>query len=172
MGSELYTSLWGKSNRVTIIGESAGASSVVIHTVAYGGSSSEENRLFHQAIAQSAGTDPIYPEQARKGANLFLQTAGVTSVKEAKKLDTKTLMKANRVANAAIPFLLMSFAPGVDGKILPELPLRLMNRGQFNKKLRVIAANNAHETGVPTGNSNTTNEAINAYLVLNLPLAT
>ena len=162
----------GDPSQVTIIGESAGASSVVYHTVAYGGSRPEENRLFNKAIAQSAGIEPVYPGQASKGANLFLQSAGVTSVDDARKASTETLMKANRVANAAIPFFVMSFAPGVDGKILPDLPLRLMNQARLNKNLKIIAAHNARETGVSTANSNTTDDAINNYLLTNLPLAT
>lgn len=162
----------GDPRQVTIIGESAGGVSMVLHTVAYGGSKPEENSLFNRVISQSAGVEPVYPGQASKGANLFLQTAGVTSVEEARKAPTEKLMEANRVANAAIPFLVMSFAPGLDGNILPDLPLRLMNQGKFNKDLEVIAANNARETGASTGSSNTTDEAINDYLKVNLPLAT
>ncbi|KAG8525589.1 uncharacterized protein KY384_009233 [Bacidia gigantensis] len=161
----------GDPSQVTIIGESAGGSSVVYHTVAYGGSKPDENKLFKQIISQSAGVEPVYPEQASIGANLFLQTAGVTSVDEARKLPTEKLQEANKKANAAIPFLVMSFAPGVDGDIIPDLPLRLMNAGKFNKELNVIAANNNRETGVSVGTSTTTDAAIKTYLDTNLPAA-
>lgn len=162
----------GDRNQVTIIGESAGGSSVVYHTVAYGGSKPEENALFQQIIAQSAGVEPVYPDQARKGADLFLQSAGVTSVDEARNATTEVLMEANRKANAAIPFLVMSFAPSVDGQILPDLPLRLLNHGKFNQNLKVIAANNNRETGVSIGTTTVTDQQIMDYLKINLPEAT
>lgn len=162
----------GDRNQVTIIGESAGGSSVVYHTVAYGGSKPEENALFQQAISQSAGVEPVYPEQARKGADLFLQAAGVKSVDEARNATTEVLMKANQKANEAIPFLVFSFAPSVDGKILPDLPLRLMNEGKFNQNLNVVAAHNHRETSVSVGTPTVTDEDIRQYLITNLPEAT
>ena len=154
---------------MTITGESAGGGSVAYQTIAYGGA--KETNLFIRGIAQSPGTlqsDPIYPAL---GANLFLQNAGVNSVKAARKLPTQILQQANRNTQNATPFNAVYFGPTVDGDLIRDIIPRSYNQGKYVKKLKLIAGNNQNEARFLGNQTIETNADFDNWVYVNFPSA-
>ena len=160
----------GDASQVTILGESAGGASVLYHTAAYGGA--KETNLFIRGISQSPGApllaDPVYPAL---GANLFLKSAGVTSVDAARKLPTEILQQANMEALSATPLNVNYFGPVVDGDLIVDALPRAYSRGKFNKNLSIIISNNQNESLFLGNQSITTDADFDNWVHVNFPSA-
>ena len=140
----------------------------MFHTIAYGGSRSSENRLFHQVIGQSPGPQVGKGNNQQIVSNAFLAALNVSTVDEARKLPTETLIRANREIEASSPY----FGPFVDGDLIPDLPSRLYTSGRYIKNLSIMAGHNANEARLfipPTSNSQS---AFDAFLTAQFPTAT
>ncbi|KAG8529268.1 uncharacterized protein KY384_005903 [Bacidia gigantensis] len=135
----------GDPQQVTITGESSGGTSVLRHLVAYGGSKPEESGLFIRGVVQSPSLTPIDPQYLKLGANLFLQSAGVSTVDEARNLSTEVLQKAQKQAQVSGPFNVQFFTPVVDDDVLLDYPTRLLKEGKYFKNVTMIAAHNFNE---------------------------
>ena len=159
----------GNPRQVTILGESAGGASVQYQIAAYGGE--KETNLFVRGIAQSPApllADPVY---LARGANLFLQNAGVTSVDAARKLSTKVLQQANLKAQGTIPFNTNYFGPTIDGNFIVDLLPRAFSKGKFNKKVRVVTADNQDESRFIGNQSIQTDADFDNWVQINFPSA-
>ena len=116
----------GDPNNITIFGESAGASSVITLLTM-----PAAKGLFHRAIAQS--TPLYYDSYQEAGSKKFISRLHVEpeDIESLQKIDIK---KINRIhykmalegyaTQEATPF-----TPIVDGKVLPEDPLKALNNG-------------------------------------------
>lgn len=101
----------GDPGRVTVIGESAGAGSIMHHITAYGGSKGEGQLPFQQAVMQSASIhnptqSKLLEEQIFQS---FLDAAGVRSLEEARSLPSETLQMANKKIIYSAPYGLYIF---------------------------------------------------------------
>ncbi|KAF8180434.1 Alpha/Beta hydrolase protein [Pholiota molesta] len=125
------SSFAGDPENVTISGESAGGASVIMQTVAYGGSKPVP---FKRVIAQSIGFGPTAPEnQIETNFNNAAAYAGCLPsdgpvMDCLRKASIGALVSAtNRSPNGA-------FAPIIEGPtgFLPDLPSRLITAGKFS----------------------------------------
>ena len=96
---------------MTVIGESAGAGSIMHHITAYGGAKGEGQLPFQQAIMQSASIhnptqSKLLEEQVFQS---FLDAAGVSTLDEARGLPSETLQMANKKVIFSAPFGLYIF---------------------------------------------------------------
>jgi len=113
-----------------ISGQSAGASGVVYHMVAYQG---RNDSLFEGAIAQSIGTDPIpTPDVYEACFGNATQNIGCDGLSGPS--DTMTCLRAASVG--AIVSAINNrggckFLPVVDGTFLADLPSRLIQAGKL-----------------------------------------
>jgi carboxylesterase type B len=101
----------GDPGRVTVIGESAGGSSIMYHIAAHGGSKDFGNLPFQQAICQSAAMhnpiqSPLLEDQVFQ---LYLNAANVSTVDELRNLSSDALMRANKDVVRTAPFGLYIF---------------------------------------------------------------
>ena len=87
----------GDPTRITVLGESAGAGSILAHTVSKGGA------LFNRAITQSPVQVEITPSKQEEIYQKVMSTAGVSTLKALKSLSTAELQKTNAlvVGNSA-----------------------------------------------------------------------
>lgn len=93
----------GDPTRVTVIGESAGAGSIINHITAYGGTKGVAP--FHQAIAQSPFLQPIPVVLQNQTYDSILRTANVSTFAALKSLSTSKLQTVNAlVAGNAEPY--------------------------------------------------------------------
>ena len=88
----------GDAKRVTVLGESAGAGSILHHITAYGGAKGPGQLPFQQAVTQSASIhnptqSKLLEEQVFQS---FLDAAGVGTLDEARQLPSETLQLANK----------------------------------------------------------------------------
>ncbi|KAK9447757.1 Carboxylesterase [Limtongia smithiae] len=130
----------GDSSRVTVLGESAGASSILHHMT------SPEPLQFSQAILQSPAFYPQYDNdlldtQYRNFARLGI----VNSFECLTTVDVQTLAKANKEAVFAAPYGTFEFGPYVDRTYVPLLPMFMLGYQRYNPSVRVMAAYNSDE---------------------------
>lgn len=130
----------GSPDRVTIMGESAGGSSITHHITAYGG---DDNLPFQAAIPQSPAFQFNIPVEASYKLTMSEATSesqkAVSNVAELKSLTTAQLKSVNQKVTQAAAYGAFNYGVSVDGDYVPELPQVLFAQGRFNKKLNVSA---------------------------------
>ncbi len=134
----------GNPNAVTVIGESAGASSIAAQLAAFGGitGSSPFKRAVLQSPAIRPATDAAVYAQVYQQ---FLSVAGVSSMSAARNLPTAQLQGVNAAMVAASSFGHFTFGPNIDGLLMPDYLTRALNKGRVDRSVEVIAAYNAAE---------------------------
>ncbi|KAJ5638973.1 uncharacterized protein N7484_006835 [Penicillium longicatenatum] len=135
----------GDPERVTLIGDSAGAGSIMHQITAYGGKGGPSR--FQQAILQSPAWVPMpdtkQPEQTLQN---FLQLLNVSTLDEARQLPSETLIAANAYQIATqSKWGDFTYTPVVDGTFVPALPGQLLMEGKFDHNLTVMSGHNTDE---------------------------
>ncbi|MCJ1393378.1 hypothetical protein MMC18_006251 [Xylographa bjoerkii] len=140
----------GDKTQVSAWGESAGAGSIVHHLIQYGGT---QDPLFSKAILQS----PAFEWQWNRSAGGTLDTifknfsrlAGCDDFDIAclQHTDQATLAIANQqLYNGSTPCTgLFPVGPSVDGKVIKELPVVALSKGNYWKKLDSIIVSHVAE---------------------------
>jgi para-nitrobenzyl esterase len=132
----------GDPHNVTLMGESAGGISVMVHLAA-----PRSTGLFHRAIVQSGGTPPTvsYPSVhslEERGVNLA-SAAGCTDQTPAnlRLLSTESIMAANSVPKGS--FGVGPFTVGLmeDGVVVPTSLRDKFTRGDFSRAPLLIGVN-------------------------------
>ncbi|KAK2628791.1 hypothetical protein QTJ16_001894 [Diplocarpon rosae] len=140
-------SFGGASDRVTVMGQSAGASSILHHITA-GGGRSEDAPKFQKAILQSPGFFPqpnsshddyIYSE--------YLRRTGATDLEGLKQLDTSILQQINAEMTYESPYGIFNFGPTVDGDYVPDLPSKLLGdpSGPYHKEIALLVGHTSFD---------------------------
>ncbi|CDM37692.1 hypothetical protein DTO013E5_6235 [Penicillium roqueforti] len=135
----------GDATRVTVMGESAGAGSILHQITAYGGTRGAAP--FQQAIMQSPGWVPVIGEEEQEATlQQFLGILNVSTVEQARKLPSAKLIAANayQVATKS-QWGQFTYGPVVDGSFVPALPGQLLLRGDFDPNLNIMVGHNADE---------------------------
>lgn len=132
----------GDPDNVTIFGQSAGAFSVGFHLVM-----PDSRQLFHKGIVQSGaplGTPSSMillgdlQSVEKSGIDLAAEV-GASDLSELRKMPPDVLVEANNKT--------WRFYPVIDGKVLPDHPYSLMERG-LHRDVPLIAGFNHNEGGV------------------------
>lgn len=140
-----YISLFGgDSERITVMGESAGGGSIMHQITAYGGNVSAP---FQQAIAQSPGFLPIVSKnQQEEIFQEFLTVLNVSTLEEARKLPSSALIEGNAAQIGLLSrYGTYTYGPVVDGSFVPDLPGRLFLQGAFDKDVKIMAGHTSNE---------------------------
>lgn len=147
----------GDPSRVTILGESAGASSVEAHITAYGGSKGISP--FKGAIAQSPFYIPSYPLPNSR-VDAVLRFGNVDSVDTLRNMSSADLQKLNAllIGNSQ-PFGTFTFTIVPDSEYVPDLPGKLFQQGRFDHTLSVMTGHNQDEGSLFAPNTFVTNES-------------
>ncbi|KAL4917397.1 Alpha/Beta hydrolase protein [Aspergillus aurantiobrunneus] len=138
----------GDATRVTIAGESAGAGSVMLQAVAYGG---RESRPFSNIIAASPYGPLIdaYNDRTPTGHyNHFLELAGCSTFDCLLDAPSEVLQNASiQVSTSGDVFGSVAFLPVVDGQFISTRPCEQLLHGHISGH-RILVGNNAND-GVP-----------------------
>nr|POE94742.1 carboxylesterase patb [Quercus suber] len=119
----------GDSRQVTLMGESAGAGSIMYHLA------SSSKPLFHRAVLQSPYTLDIPRSKQEEVFNEVLRTANVTSVSDLKRLSTENLQTCNSLV----------LGPVADGKQYPSYPATVLGQGRWNHSIPLMVGHNSDE---------------------------
>ncbi|EEU40553.1 uncharacterized protein NECHADRAFT_76924 [Fusarium vanettenii 77-13-4] len=132
----------GSRDKVTVMGESGGGGSALIHMLNAGNEGYKAP--FAQVIAQSPAIFPTaqVPESAYSG---FLEALNVTSLAEAREASSEAVIAANARQIGAAPPTSYIHGPVLDHRLIPDYPHALFEAGQFDKSVKVLAAHNAFE---------------------------
>ncbi|TVY54096.1 Carboxylesterase patB [Lachnellula cervina] len=143
-----YISLFGGDpEQVTLIGESAGASSIVFHITSYGG---KTTLPFKRAIPQSPAFQ--FNINSTAGYKLTMAVASnltgtnISTVAELSALDAATLKSINEHTILQGSWGNVVFGPAPDGAYVPKLPQVLLAEGAFNKDIELLIGHNSNES--------------------------
>ncbi|PVH84741.1 alpha/beta-hydrolase [Cadophora sp. DSE1049] len=128
----------GGPSRVTVMGESAGAGSIMHHITSYGGLGSVP---FHQAIPQSPAFQIFVPSQSEQIFANALKNASaianvtISSADDLRSLPFEALYAVNTIMTGLSTYGSFTFGPVVDpspDSYVPDLPLRLVANGSYH----------------------------------------
>ncbi|KAL9084270.1 MAG: hypothetical protein Q9159_005315 [Coniocarpon cinnabarinum] len=133
----------GDASKVTVLGESAGASSIQAHLTTSDGT--DDALPFRGAIIQSPYAIPSLPDP-RSSVEGVLAFSNITSLDALQAVNSTDLQKVNAllIGNSQ-PFGTFTFGIAPDGQYVPDLPGRLFHQGRFHKKVRVMTGHNRDE---------------------------
>jgi carboxylesterase type B len=141
----------GDPSRVTVMGESAGAGSIMHHITSHGGNGSLP---FQQAIPQSPAFQPTVPAESQAifqevigNASLIANTS-ITSANELRALPFEALAAVNTIVTALSPYGEFTFGPVVDptpNSYVPDLPIRLLAQGKYHHNINILVGHNSNE---------------------------
>ncbi|KAF2231155.1 acetylcholinesterase precursor [Viridothelium virens] len=171
----------GDPDKVTIAGESAGGGSVMLQSMAYGGTQGSQN--FENVIASSPYLPMQYPYngwQPEQAYYAFALAAGCFPGRAYGNTSTTifdclvsapsdVLQNASTTISASGTFGTWAFLPVTDGDFVRERPSEQLLQGTVNG-LRVLSANNANEGPLFTIQNITTESAFEDWVHLQLPL--
>ncbi|KAF6826852.1 hypothetical protein CPLU01_09424 [Colletotrichum plurivorum] len=134
----------GDPEKVTILGESSGASSVGYRILAHNG---QNHGLFRAAIAQSGGvvnpSGPLsIPEQDATYSRVLNMTGCLDSTNSMSCLRSASTDSLDRA------FLALSFRPVIDGTLVPDIQSRSLREGRFAKVPLLIGTNRNEGTAM------------------------
>lgn len=133
----------GDPDNVTVMGESAGAGSIMFHLLAQGG---KHPVPFKRAIVQSIPlTVLVDPAQQEKSFQKFLSILKVKSLEEARRLPSSALIAANVQQIGAETYDQLAFSPSVDNAFIPGPPAKILLEGSYAKGIPLLSSHNAYE---------------------------
>ncbi|SPN96553.1 uncharacterized protein DNG_00076 [Cephalotrichum gorgonifer] len=168
----------GDPERVTVMGQSAGAGIINLLTVLNGG---EGSLPFQNAITMSPAIPPrVNPIDRQK--NLFrmiLDTANCTSLDCLRAVPEDTIRSMNNYlinevrsdAGGGVFGPRPGFGPVLDGAFIPDLPETLYREGKFHTELEALIVGNAAYEGMGTSNDEGLPEAFPALVRQIFPTA-
>ncbi|KAF8850653.1 alpha/beta-hydrolase [Acephala macrosclerotiorum] len=129
----------GDPSRVTVMGESAGAGSIMHHITSYGGKGPAPQS--QQAIVQSPAFQPFVPQQSKVIFDWVLGNASavanksITSAEDLRALSFEELRTINAFMIGKSPWGSLTFGPVVDpspNSYVPDIPIRLIDQKKFH----------------------------------------
>jgi carboxylesterase type B len=134
----------GDRAQVTVIGESAGGSSIIHQITAYGGAKGPAP--FQRVILQSAGWVPVITEKQQDDTmTQFLSLLGVTTIQDARKLSADKLIAANAYQVYYSVWGQFTYGPVVDYSFVLTFPWRLLLENKFDHDVKIMIGYNSHE---------------------------
>lgn len=171
----------GDPRRVTIAGQSAGAGSVMLQAMAYGGRLGTS--LFENSIAATPYTPMqynYYDWQPSQAFYAFAQAAGCfpgraygntssTIIDCLRQAPSDILQNASTTVGTSGVWGTWGFLPVTDGDFIRDRPSRQLRRGQVNGR-RVLTGNTANEAAAYVQPDIQTDEDVEQWLRLSYPL--
>jgi cholinesterase len=140
----------GDPDRVTVIGESAGGSSIMHQITAFGGLSGKAP--FQQAILQSPAFSPVISSSEQETVlntaflwASYLTNSTISTVSQLREVPSSVLQTVNAITVGLAAYGQFTYGPVVDGLITPALPGVLLSHGQFDKDVKVMVGHNSEE---------------------------
>ena len=155
----------GDPNHVTLGGQSAGAGSVLMHLVAYGG---RDDKLFHSVLMQSASVPPTRDIESSQFQ--YDNLVDRTSCKGSKdtlaclrKLSIEDLLKGalNEPYPGAKGKPVFFYNGVVDDDMIPDIPFQLFADGKFIKVPVLMGVNSDEGTAFTPRTLKTANDSLN-----------
>ncbi|KAG4438276.1 hypothetical protein IFR05_006258 [Cadophora sp. M221] len=135
----------GNPTRITVMGQSAGASSILHHITA-GEGNKEYTPVFDKAIIQSAGFFP-QPDPTHDDRNYqrYLDLTGARDLQELSQLNTSVLQDANEMMTFESPYGIFNFGPTVDGDFVTDLPGNLLADNKNHDGIPLMVGHMAYD---------------------------
>lgn len=134
---------------------------------AYGG---EKPVAFHRAVPQSPGSAASSSLEEQEARTLgFFSALNVTSLEEARQLDSAAVIAGNQRQIGAAPYGSGIYGPVVDGDFLPDTPNNLLASGAHAQDIGIMVGHQANEGPAFSPPYVQTDEDLRAYIANTYP---
>ncbi|KAI1770985.1 alpha/beta-hydrolase [Hypoxylon cercidicola] len=165
----------GDTARITLMGESAGAASIVHHLTTF-----EDNdfSIFHGAIVLSPAwqfnIDVVDGYIKTLDVASVVVDGNVTDKEDLRKLQTEHLKDINQAVVGAAPLGTFGYGPAPDGTYIGDIPQVGLYYGRIDPHLKLLISHTSNESipFLPPPEDMVTDADVRAYVAASLPEAT